>query len=111
MSRTRSPIAFLVVALLGPALWSTPLTAQVAVSEWLVLGPMPAPAASVEGDAALEDNMLSFEGRWPMAGDRVSWFDGRSYRWERQRAREGTLRLNRRDRSVAFALAYLSTDR
>ena len=55
VSRTRrSRPAFLVVALLGPALWSTPLTAQVAVSEWLVLGPMPAPAASVEGDAALE---------------------------------------------------------
>lgn len=109
MKRRRRLTVFVMCA--GCLLMAIPASAQTSVSQWLVLGPMPAPALSADADStALPDGLLSFDATWPSAGDRVSWFNGQSYTWERRGADGGSLSLAGGNRTVAYVLAYLTAD-
>ena len=77
----RSPSALL-LCLLGSVALAPGASAQTPVSEWLVLGPMPAPALSgAPAIDSLPEGLLAFEEAWPSEGDPVSWFNGQTFRW------------------------------
>lgn len=89
-----------------------PSSAQTAVTEWLVLGPLPAPAIPAGAEeGAVPAGSLDFDTRWPSDGDSVSWFDGAWYRWQRPGVRGGTLRPSGSGRTVGYAATYLTADR
>ena len=109
MSQSRSLDSCLLTVALG--LLGAPLAGQTAITEWLVLGPLAAPATSGAAEPeALPEGFLSFDTDWPEHGDQISWFDGRTVAWTAQAARNGDLTLPN-DQGIAFAVAYLNADR
>ncbi len=87
-------------------------TAQ--VSQWLVLGPVPAvaPAFGAASDSALlASGRVSLAHGWPAAGDVAQWLDGGSVSWAARDAAAGALDLHADATSLAFAVTYLDADR
>ncbi len=84
------------------------------VSQWLVLGPVPAvaPAFGASSDSVLlASGRVSLAHGWPAAGDAEQWLDGATVSWQAQNAAAGTLRLAVTAPSLAFAVTYLDADR